>query len=116
MFCYDIREPFAVRITFDTDGSSGKDGVVWLIGRELLRTGLDQLTGDGDVRVGPTAKTDVLFLHLRPPSGEVLMEFPRAALAAFLAGTEKLVPFGAEWATTDLDDELARLLRQGRGF
>jgi hypothetical protein len=87
------------------------NGITWLIGRELLRSGLDQPTGDGDVRVGPAAaKSDLLFLHLRPPSGEALMELSRAALAAFLAGTETLVPFGAEGAAIDLDDELAFLL------
>jgi hypothetical protein len=116
-FSYDAREPFAVRITFRADGSSSTGDVTWLIGRELLRAGLDQPTGDGDVRVGPTAVGgDILFLHLRAPSGEALMELSRAALALFLAGTETLVPYGAESAAIDLDDELALLLRGGSGF
>src|SRR3954447_7927557 len=73
LFSYDARDPYAVRITFGS--ARVKDAVTWLIGRELLRAGLDQPTGDGDVRVGPTAATsDVLFLHLRTPSGEALME------------------------------------------
>jgi hypothetical protein len=63
--------------------------------------------------VGPTeASSDVLFLRLRAPSGEALMELSRAALAAFVRGTETVVPFGAEGAAIDLD-ELAVLLCEG---
>jgi Streptomyces sporulation and cell division protein, SsgA len=113
LFSYDARDPFAVRIEFGGAGSGTEDGVTWLIGRELLRAGLDQPTGDGDVRVGPGAGTDVVFLCLRAPSGEALMELSRAALAVFLACTESLVPFGAEEAAIDLDDELVVLLSDG---
>jgi hypothetical protein len=113
LFSYDARDPYAVRIRFGCVHAGGKDEVTWLIGRELLRAGLDQATGDGDVRVGPTAaRSDVLFLQLRAPSGEALMELSRTALAAFVRGTETLVPFGAEGAAIDLD-ELAVLLSEG---
>jgi hypothetical protein len=113
LFSYDARDPYAVRIRFGPAHAGGKDTVTWLIGRELLRAGLDQPTGDGDVRVGPTeASGDVLFLQLRAPSGEALMELSRTSLAAFIRGTETLVPFGAEGTVTDLD-ELAVLLSEG---
>jgi Streptomyces sporulation and cell division protein, SsgA len=113
LFSYDARDPYAVWIRFRSVHAGGKDEVTWLIGRELLRAGLDQPTGDGDVRVGPTAaRSDVLFLQLRAPSGEALMELSRTALAAFVRGTETLVPFGAEGAAIDLD-ELAVLLSEG---
>jgi hypothetical protein len=114
LFSYDARDPYAVRITFGSPAVDFEDAVTWLIGRELLRAGLDQLTGDGDVRVGPTAaSSDVLFLQLRAPSGEALLEFSRTALAAFIAGTEKLVPLGAEGAAIDLDGVLAVILSTG---
>src|SRR3954447_7749708 len=114
LFSYDARDPYAVRITFGFARVGAKDAVTWLIGRELLRAGLDQPTGDGDVRVGPTAaRSEVLFLHLRTPFGEALMELSRTALAAFVRGTETLVPFGAEAAAIDLDEELAVLLSEG---
>src|SRR3954463_11248548 len=74
LFSYDVRDPYAVRITFGSAQCDFEDAVTWLIGRELLRAGLDQLTGDGDVLVGPTApSSEVLFLRLRAPSGEALM-------------------------------------------
>lgn len=113
LFSYDPRDPFAVRITFGGAGRE-EDRVTWLVDRELLRAGLDLPIGDGDVRVGPTAEgTDILFLHLRSPSGEALMELSRTALAAFIGGTETLLPFGAEVAALDLDGELALLLSDG---
>jgi hypothetical protein len=113
LFSYDARDPYAVRITFGSPAVDFEDAVTWLIGRELLRAGLDQPTGDGDVRVGPTEpRSEVLFLHLRAPSGEALMELSRTALAEFVSCTETLVPFGAEGAAIDLD-ELAVLLTEG---
>src|SRR3954454_14059541 len=114
LFSYDARDPYAVRIRFGSAHAGGQDAVTWLIGRELLRAGLDHPTGDGDVRVGPTeASSDVLFLQLRAPSGEALMELSRTALAAFVRGTETLVPFGAEGAAIDLDGVLAVILATG---
>src|SRR3954467_6340148 len=111
----EAADPFAVRITFgDTGTGAGDDGVTWLVGRELLRLGLGAPAGDGDVRVWPASATaDVLFLHLRAPSGEALFELSRATLAAFLRETEALVPSGSEAAVLDLDDELATLLSNG---
>jgi len=114
LFSYDARDPYAVRITFGSARDGGTDTVTWLIGRELLRAGLDRPTGDGDVRVGPTvARSDVLFLWLRAPSGEALMELSRTELAAFVRGTETVVPFGAEGAAIDLDGLAARLAGGG---
>jgi len=113
LFSYDACDPYAVSITFGSARVGGKDPVTWLIGRELLRAGLAQPTGDGDVRVGPAATSDVLFLQLRTDSGEALMELSRTALAAFLKGTESLVPFGAEGAAIDLDGILAVILATG---
>jgi hypothetical protein len=114
---YEAADPFAVRITFGDTGSGragADDGVTWLMGRDLLRVGLDRPAGEGDVRVWPASATaDVLFLHLRAPSGEALFELSRATLAAFLRETEALVPSGSEAAVLDLDDELATLLSNG---
>jgi Streptomyces sporulation and cell division protein, SsgA len=117
LLSYEAADPFAVRITFGDTGSGpagADDGVTWLMGRDLLRVGLDRPAGEGDVRVWPASATaDVLFLHLRAPSGEALFELSRATLAAFLRETEALVPSGSEAAVLDLDDELAALLSNG---
>ena len=117
---YEPSDPFAVRIAFGDvgDPNAGVDpdggGIAWLVSRELLQSGLDQPAGDGDVRVWPaSAATDVLFLHLRAPSGEALFELSRATVAAFLRQTESLVPTGSETDLLDLDDELQVLLSNG---
>jgi hypothetical protein len=120
LLCYDATDPFAVRIAFgdvgDENGLVDPDevGIAWLVSRELLQLGLEGPAGDGDIRLWPAhASTDVLFLHLRAPSGEALFELSRGAVAAFLRQTEALVPSGTESDLLDLDDELHVLLSGG---
>ena len=120
LLCYEPSDPFAVRIAFgdvgdDTRPVAPEDGgISWLVSRELLQSGLDTPSGEGDVRVYPAhGATDVLFLHLRAPSGEALFEFSRATVGAFLRRTETLVPSGTESSHLDLDDELQLLLSNG---
>ena len=119
LLCYDARDPFAVRIGFgdigdDTGAVDTEEGVAWLVGRELLQDGLDHPSGEGDVRVWPSSSaSDVLFLHLRAPSGEALFELSRAVVAGFLRQTEALVPPGSESGLLQLDDELHVLLSNG---
>ncbi|SFT72916.1 Streptomyces sporulation and cell division protein, SsgA [Geodermatophilus amargosae] len=111
---YAASDPFAVRIGFGDVGEPVDDGITWLLGRELLTAGLEQPAGDGDVRVWPARTSgDVLYLHLRAPSGEALFELSRATVAAFLQRTEELVSSGQETAALDVDDELAALLSGG---
>ena len=120
LLCYDGADPFAVRIAFGDVGDENgvvdleDGGIAWLLSRELLQAGLAGPAGDGDVRLWPAhAATDVLFLHLRAPSGEALFELSRATVAAFLRQTETLVPSGTESSLLDLDDELLVLLSNG---
>ena len=119
LLCYDPTDPFAVRIAFGDVGDANdvdvdEAGIAWLVSRELLQSGLDRPSGDGDVRVWPAhSTTDVLFLHLRAPSGEALFELSRATVAGFLRQTEALVPTGSESAMLTLDEELQALLSGG---
>ena len=120
LLCYDASDPFAVRIAFgdvgDENGIVDADeaGIAWLVSRELLQSGLDRPSGEGDVRVWPAhGATDVLFLHLRAPSGEALFELSRATVTGFLRETEALVPTGSETAMLALDEELQALLSGG---
>jgi hypothetical protein len=117
LLCYEAADPFAVRIAFgdvgdDSGAVSPEDGgIAWLVSRELMQSGLDRPSGDGDVRIWPAhGATDVLFLHLRAPSGEALFELSRATVTAFLRQTEVLVPSGSESDLLDIDDELHVLL------
>jgi hypothetical protein len=118
---YDPGDPYAVRICFgevgttaDDDPSRADGGIAWLLGRELLRSGLDRPSGEGDVRIWPAhTAADVLFLHLQAPSGEALFELSRATVAAFLRQTDAMVPPGSEGSLLALDDELVALLSNG---
>jgi hypothetical protein len=118
---YAPSDPYAVQISFGEVGTGpdgrpapGDGGITWLLARDLLRTGLDRPTGDGDVRIWPAhSAADVLFLHLRAPSGEALFELSRGAVAAFLRHTDAMVPPGSEGALLGLDDELDALLADG---
>ncbi|MGY1642800.1 SsgA family sporulation/cell division regulator [Geodermatophilus sp. SYSU D00703] len=111
---YDVSDPFAVRITFGDGGAADGDGIAWLVGRELLQAGLERPAGEGDVRLWPSRTSgDVLFLHLRAPSGEALFEVSRGTVAGFLRLTENIVPVGEEASVLDVDDELAALLSNG---
>ena len=108
---YEVADPFAVRIAF---GGPGDDGISWLLARDLLRAGLDRPAGEGDVRVWPARTTgDVLFLHLRAPSGEALFEVSRGTVAGFLQLTAGVVPYGEESSVLEVDSELAALLSNG---
>ncbi len=118
--CYDTADPFAVRIAFGEvdDGSGAEDaeesGIAWLLSRELLQAGLKAPAGEGDVRLWPAhGSSDVVFLHLRAPSGEALFELSGATVAAFLRQTEALVPSGTEESRLGLDEELEALLSNG---
>ncbi len=118
LLLYDATDPYAVRIAFgDTteDGAAEPDGAItWLLSRELLQAGLERPSGDGDVRLWPArSAADVLYLHLRAPSGEALFEVSRASIAAFVRQTEALVPLGEETDRLGLDDELEALLFNG---
>jgi hypothetical protein len=118
LLCYDGTDPFAVRIAFGDVGGETRSvddgGISWLLSRELLQAGLERPTGDGDVRLWPAhAEADVLYLHLRAPSGEALFELSRGTVAAFLRQTEALVPSGTEGSLLDLDHELHALLSNG---
>jgi Streptomyces sporulation and cell division protein, SsgA len=120
LLTYDPTDPYAVRICFGEVGGassqsvSGEDGVVWLLGRDLLRSGLERPSGEGDVRIWPAqGASDVLFLHLQAPSGEALFELSRAAVTAFLRQAEALVPAGTESELLGLDEELQALLSNG---
>ena len=117
LLLYDVADPYAVRIAFGDlveDDAEPDAAITWLLSRELLQAGLERPAGDGDVRLWPAkVAADVLYLHLRAPSGEALFEMSRASVAAFLRQTVALVPLGEEGDRLGLDDELEALLSNG---
>ena len=108
---YDSADPFAVRGDFCLD----EQVVRWVFARSLLRTGLYEPTGAGDVRVRPWLDTEgraVMHIELSSPDGSAVLQARARDVATFLRRTEGLVPPGCESAHVDLDGALSQLLDQ----
>ena len=108
---YDVSDPWAVRVAFQT-GPEDDAVVEWMFARQLLTDGVRQTVGEGDVRVWPST-TDgerVINLAMASPSGAALFEIERDDLVEFLQQTYLAVPTGSEETVVDLDVELALLL------
>src|SRR5690606_5882618 len=109
---YDAADPLAVTALFD-DG--GDKPVRWVFSRALLVTGLDRLTGNGDVVIWPPRADDgepAIHVRLRPPHGDALLEAPADAVERFLSSTARLVPPGTEHQAIDLDALVHALLTE----
>ena len=108
---YDVIDPWAVRVAFQTGGEG--DGIVeWMFARQLLTDGIAAAVGEGDVRVWPAlhGTERVVNLAMASPSGSALFEIDRDALVEFLQQTYLAVPTGAEEEVVDIDAEIAILL------
>jgi hypothetical protein len=107
---YSAEDPLAVEAHFD-DGSP--DPVRWVFARDLLATGMKELTGDGDVVIWPTVGADgeaAVQMRLNSPHGDALLEASASELDEFLAATWRLVPPGTEHRYMDVEDVITALL------
>ena len=101
-FSYDPADPFAVAAVFDTDGEQ----VRWTFARELLRLGLFEAAGEGDVHVWSSNDErgeETVILELCSPDGESTLQASAVEVAGFLADTARAVPFGTESGHVDID-------------
>ncbi|MFJ7245707.1 SsgA family sporulation/cell division regulator [Kitasatospora sp. NPDC098652] len=106
---YEAGDPYAVRFTFHLPGDAP---VTWVFARELLLDGLGGPSGEGDVRIGPLGGEPAeVSIALCSPNGHAVLHARAAALAAFLARADRLVPVGRESIGKELDAELADILR-----
>jgi len=106
---YDNHDPYAVSACFDTAATS----VRWVFGRALLRDGIFQPTGDGDVHVWPCLDTRgraVTIIELTSPDGEALMQAKTEDVCSFLRRCEDIVPLGSEALHVDIDKAISQLL------
>jgi hypothetical protein len=106
---YDATCPYAVTATF----TSADRPVTWTFGRDLLRQGLYEPVGSGDVHVRPDLDDDgraAVLLELRSPDGVGLAVLPSLEVRAFVEGATEVVRPGSESRHLDIDAELAALL------
>ncbi len=82
----------------------------WIVLRDFLRYGLDEPTGDGEVRIRPDDERDRVWLELARPGRAACVSVPRSTARDFLERTEAAVPSGSERSEHAIDELLARLL------
>jgi hypothetical protein len=105
---YDTADPFAVHAVFRV---AERQQVAWVFARELLTDGLQEPTGDGDVRIWPAVEAghDVVCISLCSPDGEALLHAPVDQLVEFLSSAYAVCPRGRELRYLQIDRELAAL-------
>lgn len=100
-FTYAMSDPHAVWIFFDV--GAGAALLPWVIGRDLLHSGLYDYRGstslagdDGDVSVEAEHGSNLVYINLRSPDGAVALEADRPVIAGFMRETARRVPIGTE--------------------
>jgi hypothetical protein len=108
---WDAEDPLAVELvlTAQPDHPALPRGH-WVVLRDFLRYGLDEPTGDGEVRIRPDELRDLVWFELARPGRAACVSVPRAVARDFLDRTERYVPCGEERSTEAIDALLARLL------
>jgi len=103
-------DPLAVRLTLSAqpDHPSLPRGQ-WAVLREFLRYGVEEATGDGDVRIRPANDGRVL-LELLGDAKPYAVHVKADVICDFLDETETVVATGAEADDTVIDALIARLL------
>lgn len=82
----------------------------WVVLRDFVRYGLDEPTGDGEVRIRPDDLRDRVWFELARPGRAASVSVPRRTARDFLDRTERVVPAGEERSEEALDALLTRLL------
>jgi Streptomyces sporulation and cell division protein, SsgA len=106
---YEKNDPYAVAACF----LAGETQVQWVFARDLLKAGIHQPTGDGDVHIWPCLDSlghAATIIELSSPDGEALIQARTDELYAFLADAETLVRSGTEGDYVDVEGALTQLL------
>jgi len=82
----------------------------WVVLRDFLTYGLEEATGDGEVRIRPDELRDRVWFELARPGRAACVSVDRAVVRDFLARTEQAVPRGEERSEAAIDALLERLL------
>jgi hypothetical protein len=111
---YNPDDPYAATVMFNLAHKQ----VRWTFSRDLVVDGLDEPTGDGDVRVRPSLDRDAracVLVELTSPQGRALVQIPGKELRKFVQRMTMLVPSGEESQHIDIDAAVAALLTQQPG-
>ncbi|WP_329362960.1 SsgA family sporulation/cell division regulator [Streptomyces sp. NBC_01483] len=109
-FGYDVKNPYFVRLSMV---NSPGDPVTWVVGRDLLLAGTEELSGEGDVKIWPSrqqAETPSLYLRLERPHRTATFAGELHPIRQWLQTTYAVVPAGSENLQVDWDTLTASLL------
>ncbi|WP_428957151.1 SsgA family sporulation/cell division regulator [Streptomyces sp. cg35] len=110
-FRFDPDAPMIISATFAHGRGSS---VTWHINRELLRQGLYEECGDGDVQMWPTRfDEERTWLMLESRDASAVFELPVPTMAEWIESTYQAVPAEAESGLLDWDGFLEDLLGSG---
>lgn len=105
---YRKSDPLAVALTFSYPGVNCQPNR-WVVGRELLETGLEACSGEGCVCVFRASSTETA-VELTSQSGHALILFETETLRLFLKASHRIVPSGDESRHLDIGSWIAKLL------
>ncbi|WP_328299229.1 SsgA family sporulation/cell division regulator [Streptomyces sp. NBC_00435] len=106
---YDVGEPYAIHMDIFTGHG---EPITWLFARDLLRTGLREPAGQGDVtiRTNRRERPGHVLITLTGERSSALMRARPSEIEYFLRQTDDLVPPGTEHQHLDLDILVGQLL------
>ncbi|GHF72355.1 sporulation-specific cell division protein SsgB [Kitasatospora xanthocidica] len=106
---YDVGEPYAVHLDIYTGHS---EPITWFFARDLLRTGLREPAGHGDVtiRTDSRERPGHVLITLTGEHSTALMRAQASDIEYFLRQTDDLVLPGTEHEHLDLDTVVGQLL------
>jgi hypothetical protein len=84
----------------------------WVVLRDFLRYGLDEPTGDGEVRIQPDLTGQRVQLRLARAGRPAWIDAPSSVVGSFLDQTDEFDPSGEARSSDALDDVIAQLLHR----
>jgi hypothetical protein len=110
---YNPEDPLAVALTFTLSLGGGREQVTCrTVARDLLRDGLEMLSGTGDVTAWTGINLhDRYYLTVRSGTRSTILSLETSWVEGFLAKTYRSIPAGTELQAVDLGAELNAILR-----
>jgi hypothetical protein len=107
-----VADPLAVglELTSTPDHPALPRGT-WVVLRDFLRYGLEEPTGDGEVRISPDVEAGAVSIRLARLGRPAWVRVPAETVRQFLDETEALVASGEESSEDALDALIRALLR-----
>ena len=83
----------------------------WVVLRDFLRYGIEEPTGDGEVRISPEIDGGVVSIRLARDGRPAWVQVPGSKVREFLDATEAILPSGEESSEEALDALIEALLQ-----